>query len=163
MTDYDLDLVGRLGKALLLRGERLVTAESCTGGGLAARCTDYPGSSQWFERGYVTYSNDAKRECLRVREETLREAGAVSEATALEMAEGALNASHADLAVAITGIAGPEGGGEDKPVGTICFAWARAGGARRSTQAIFPGDRLAVREQACQLAVQGLLDLLERY
>ena len=163
MTDHDTDLMVRLGEALLRRGERLVTAESCTGGELAAWCTEHPGSSGWFERGYVTYSNDAKRECLQVRAETLRMAGAVSEETALEMVEGALITPYAGVAVAITGIAGPGGGSKDKPVGTVCFAWAHRDGARRSAHKVFQGDRQAVRSQACRLAVQGLLDFLERY
>ncbi len=155
------NMAERLAQVLKLRNEKLVTAESCTGGGLAAVLTQIPGSSQWFERGYVTYSNAAKRECLGVSLETLETSGAVSEETATEMAQGAIAYSHAQAGVAITGIAGPDGGTVDKPVGTVCFAWAHADGSYRSTKTLFQGDRQEVRQQACMLALQGLLDLLE--
>lgn len=155
------NMAERLGQVLLLREEMLVTAESCTGGGLAELVTQISGSSQWFERGYITYSNEAKRECLGVRLETLETSGAVSEETALEMAQGAISNSHAQIGVAITGIAGPEGGTADKPVGTVCFAWVHQDGTRRSARAQLQGDRQRVRQQACMLALQGSLDLLE--
>ena len=117
----------RTGKALKKRGQSLVTAESCTGGWVAQAVTSVAGSSEWFERAYVTYSNAAKREALGVRTATLARHGAVSERTAREMARGALKRSHGTIALSITGIAGPGGGSPGKPVGTVCFGWgARA-------------------------------------
>ncbi|MFZ5614333.1 MAG: CinA family protein [Pseudomonadota bacterium] len=147
-----------LGQALLAARARLAVAESCTGGGLAARLTDLPGSSAYFDRGFVTYSNAAKIALLDVREETLARTGAVSEATALEMLRGALG--HGDLAVAITGIAGPGGATPGKPVGTVCIAWGRRGGAVAADTFHFPGDRLAVRHAAGSVALGRLLELL---
>lgn len=155
-------LVERLAGALLARGYRVAVAESCTGGGIAWAMTDLPGSSRWFERGFVTYSNDAKREMLGVSPVTIRESGAVSVETAIEMAEGALDHSHAQLSVAVTGVAGPGGGSEGKPVGTVCFAWSRGPGDTLTARTSFPGDRGAVREQAVLMAIQGLLELVER-
>ncbi len=156
-----LELATRLGTLLLQARMKLVSAESCTGGGLAHAVTAVPGSSNWFERGFVTYSNDAKREMLGVSAATLKDFGAVSEQTAVAMAVGALHQSRADISVAITGIAGPGGGSEGKPVGTVCVAWALGSGATRSTQALFPGDRDAIRDQSVALALQGLLDTVE--
>ena len=155
-------LAERLGVLLLQAQQRLVTAESCTGGGLAELVTRIAGSSQWFERGFVTYSNAAKQELLGVTTAMLEESGAVSEQTALAMARGALRHSHADISVAITGIAGPDGGSDDKPVGTVCFAWANRDGDAKVTQTWFQGDRMQVREQSCLLALQGLIDILDR-
>lgn len=151
----------RLGDLLLQGDSMLVTAESCTGGGLAELVTRIAGSSQWFERGYVTYSNAAKQELLDIHSGKLEGCGAVSEETALAMAEGALEHSHAHISVAITGIAGPDGGTDDKPVGTVCFAWVNREGYAKTTQIRFEGDRLQVREQSCLLALQGLIDILE--
>ena len=149
-----------LGHELKRAGSWLATAESCTGGWLGEVLTAVPGSSAWYERGFITYSNAAKREMLGVKTETLARFGAVSEQTARAMAEGALGHSHADLAVAITGIAGPAGGSPEKPVGTVCFAW----GARRvpvySTTRRFAGDREAVRRAAVKAAIEGLQTLL---
>lgn len=140
---------------------RVVTAESCTGGGLAKAITDLPGSSQWFERGYVTYSNAAKVQDLHVSELTLERHGAVSEATAREMATGALRASGADVAMAITGVAGPDGGTPDKPVGTVWFALAARrddGGADLEARLRnFTGDRAAIRRQSVKFAVEWLV------
>ena len=154
-------LLERLAERLLANNMLVVTAESCTGGGIAKAMTDLPGSSRWFERGYVTYSNASKQELLDVSTETLQLYGAVSEQAAIEMAEGALVGSHAQISVAVTGIAGPDGGTEHKPVGTVCFAWSRGAAATACASIIFSGDRVAVREQAILMAIQGLLDLVE--
>jgi len=162
MTDNAAEqLVRRLAELLLARGQFVVTAESCTGGGIARRLTAVPGSSHWFERGWVTYSNAAKREDLGVPEDILARCGAVSEETAAAMARGALDRSHGHVSVAVTGIAGPEGGSADKPVGTVCFAWSLRDGETRSTRVAFEGDRTAIREQSELMAIQGLVDMLE--
>lgn len=154
-------LAERLGQALLASRQMLVTAESCTGGGIAWLVTSIPGSSQWFERGVVAYADAAKQELLGVSHDVLSTYGAVSEQTALAMAQGALANSHADISVAVTGIAGPDGGMENKPVGTVCFAWSRRESESRSARVVFAGDRQQVREQAVLMALQGLLDLVE--
>jgi nicotinamide-nucleotide amidase len=156
MTD---GLAREAGRRLAETGGRLVTAESCTGGAIAQAVTSVPGSSAWFERGFVTYSNVAKEEMLGVRRETLERFGAVSEETAIEMARGALRRSHATVAVAVTGVAGPAGGTAAKPVGLVCFAWASAGETRSESRR-FDGDRAAVRRQAVERALQGVMDLL---
>jgi len=162
MTDNVAEqLIRRLADLLLARGLLAVTAESCTGGGIARRLTAIPGSSHWFERGWVTYSNAAKREDLGVPADVLERCGAVSEETAAAMARGALDRSHGHVSVAVTGIAGPEGGSADKPVGTVCFAWSTRDGETRTAQAHFEGDRAVVREQSELMAVQGLIDILE--
>lgn len=155
------ELVERLSRLLLARGMLVVTAESCTGGGIARRLTDVPGSSRWFERGFVTYSNAAKREDLGVPADVLEHFGAVSEETAAAMAAGALDRSHGHISVAVTGIAGPDGGSEDKPVGTVCFAWSTRGGETRTARVVFDGNRAQVREQSELMAIQGLIDILE--
>ena len=156
-----LDLAATTGQLLLARNESLTLAESCTGGGLACAVTEIAGSSAWFERGFVTYSNAAKTELLGVPEITIERHGAVSEATARAMAEGALAHSPAHWAVAITGIAGPAGGSADKPVGTVCFAWAgRDLGCQAQTRC-FSGDRSAVRAQSVAYALRGLIHLLQ--
>jgi len=152
----------QLGRQLVMHKLMLTTAESCTGGGLAEMITQVPGSSTWFERGFVTYSNNAKQEMLGVEHDTLNKYGAVSEQTACAMAEGALIYSQAQVSVAITGIAGPEGGTEEKPVGTVCLAWQRQGQPVQSVRVLFEGDRQQVRRQACLMALQGLVDLLEK-
>lgn len=150
-------LAEQLGAVLLERGEWLAAVESCTGGWLAQSVTAIAGSSAWFDRGFVTYSNAAKVDMLGVPETTLDRHGAVSEATARAMAQGALAHSRADWAVAITGIAGPSGGSEEKPVGTVCFAWAgRDAGCEASTRH-FAGGRAAVREQSVEYALTSLL------
>ena len=151
----------RVGDALLSRGWRLATAESCTGGGIAAALTDVAGSSQWFERGFVTYSNEAKQEMLGVSAETLASHGAVSEATVSEMVSGALAHSRAQVAVAVSGIAGPGGGTSDKPVGTVCLAWRMTGAEPVVRTEHFSGDRAAVRAQTVECALRGVLDVLE--
>ncbi len=150
-------LAAELGKILHARGERLVTAESCTGGWAAQCVTAVAGSSAWFDRGFVTYSNESKQEMLDVPAAILTRFGAVSEATALAMASGALLKSHAHWAVAITGIAGPQGGSEQKPVGTVCFAWAGRGSAAEARTEHFPGEREAVRALAVDFALRGVL------
>jgi nicotinamide-nucleotide amidase len=146
----------------------VVLAESCTGGLVCASLTEIAGSSAWFERGYITYSNQAKSECLGVSAELIGSFGAVSEEVAKAMAEGALKNSMSNLAIAITGIAGPTGGTFDKPVGTVCFGWAftqltnnlnSPALVKLKTQH-FAGNRLAVRNQACAFALQGAVDLI---
>ncbi len=161
MTDAELiELAAQLGRALQAREWKLATAESCTGGWVAKLLTDIAGSSVWFERGFVTYSNAAKQELLDVRAATLKDFGAVSEQAARELASGVLAHSPADVALAITGIAGPGGGSPDKPVGLVWFAWARRSGALRVAQQRFSGDREAVRRQAVIAALQGALRVL---
>jgi nicotinamide-nucleotide amidase len=152
-------LARQVGEALKLCGMTLVTAESCTGGGIAQEVTCIPGCSAWFERGFVTYSNAAKEEMLGVSPETLEEDGAVSETTVREMAEGALQYSRAQVAVAVSGIAGPGGGTEQKPVGTVWFAWACKGEVRAACHQ-FSGDREAIRVKSVHAALQGIVDLL---
>ncbi len=153
-------LAETLGNALLTRGECLALAESCTGGWMAQAVTAIAGSSAWFDRGFVTYSNAAKQQMLGVPEETLARFGAVSEATARAMAMGVLARAEADWAVAITGIAGPGGGSPEKPVGTVCFAWAGRNGLCETHTRCFGGDRAAVREQSVEYALNGLLACL---
>jgi nicotinamide-nucleotide amidase len=150
-------LAAELGRTLAAKGHFVATAESCTGGLVAGAITAIAGSSGWFDRGFVTYTNEAKTEMLGVDPDALERNGAVSEATAIAMAEGALRASRADAAVAVTGIAGPAGGTAAKPVGTVCFAWARRGGPASATTHHFSGDRDAVREAAVIVALQGLM------
>ena len=152
----------QLGKLLMMQHLMLTTAESCTGGLLAEMITQIPGSSNWFERGFITYSNNSKREMLGVSNDTLESFGAVSEQTACAMVEGALTNSRANVAVAITGIAGPDGATDNKPVGTVCLAWQREGQQIQSVTVQFKGDRQEVRQQACLMAMQGLIDLLEK-
>ena len=150
--------VERLADALRARGWRLAAAESCTGGLIAAACTSVAGSSDWFERGFVTYSNAAKAESLGVDPALIAAHGAVSEPVARAMAEGALAHSRADLAVAVTGIAGPGGGSADKPVGTVWLALARHGAATLAERLQLPGDRTAVRERTVERALDGLIE-----
>ncbi len=151
-------LAGQVGALLLANGQRLATAESCTGGWVAQCLTAIAGSSNWFERGFITYSNEAKNEMLGVGLDTLHAQGAVSEATATAMAAGALAGSHADWALAITGVAGPGGGSPDKPVGMVCFSWVGGDGRIASDTRHFSGDREAVRAQAVAHALSGLLE-----
>lgn len=153
------ELAQRVGAALKARGLRLATAESCTGGWAAMALTAIPGSSDWFERGYVTYSNAAKQEDLGVAADTLRQHGAVSEAVAREMAAGAMKRARAQVALAITGVAGPTGGTKDKPVGLVCFAWAQ-GSKMTSQTRRFDGDRESVRRQSVLHALERVLELL---
>jgi nicotinamide-nucleotide amidase len=161
MSEID-ELSESVGEACRRAGLMVATAESCTGGGVAEALTRTAGSSAWFDRGFVAYANGAKVDLLGVRQETLGTHGAVSEAVAREMALGALHQSDADLAVAVTGVAGPGGGTATKPVGLVWFAWASLGGTVASRFEIFGGDRAAVRGQAVRVALAGLVDLASR-
>jgi nicotinamide-nucleotide amidase len=154
------DLAKRVGQRLKAASAVLVTAESCTGGWAAQVVTSVAGSSSWFDRGFITYSNAAKTEVLGVRNETLAKHGAVSEETAREMALGALARSQASVAVSITGVAGPGGGTKEKPVGTVCFAWARADRVDAETRR-FSGDRESVRKQSVIRALEGVLNTFD--
>jgi len=160
-SDTLTTLVTLVGAKLRAKGLMLTTAESCTGGWVAQVVTTIAGSSDWFERGFVTYSDAAKQEMLGVSARTLAVRGAVSEETAREMAIGALAHSRAQVALAITGIAGPGGGSADKPVGTVCFAWTLKSGAVSAETRQFTGDRESVRRQSVIAALQGVLELLE--
>ncbi len=151
------ELAAGTGAWLRRRGWRLATAESCTGGWIAKAMTDIAGSSEWFDRGFVTYSNEAKQEMLGVAAATLERNGAVSEAVVLEMVSGALANSRAQCAVAVSGVAGPGGGSAEKPVGTVWIAWAEATGSARASLFHFSGDRTQVREQTVVAALQGMV------
>ncbi|MEE4294812.1 MAG: nicotinamide-nucleotide amidohydrolase family protein [Xanthomonadales bacterium] len=151
--------VAGLSEKLLRRRLSLATAESCTGGWIAKCCTDRAGSSAWFERGFVTYSNAAKHDLLGVDAQVLEQAGAVSEIVARQMAAGAVSRSAADVSVAVTGIAGPDGGSADKPVGTVWFGWSLKGAVSTDCR-VFDGDRDSVRRQAVAHALGGLIDRL---
>lgn len=151
--------LAHIAQTLVARGWMLATAESCTGGLIAGACTDLAGSSRWFERGFVTYSNAAKSELLGVPAGLIAQHGAVSEEVAAAMAAGALAHSAAQVALSTTGIAGPGGAVAGKPVGTVCFGWAGPGGVR-TERLVFSGDRRAVREQAVAHSLQGLLRFL---
>lgn len=153
-------LAQQIGQLLKNKNLTLATAESCTGGEVAQLITSIPGSSDWFERGFVTYSNTAKVEMLGVKSATIATYGAVSEQTAREMAEGALQHSHADVSLAVTGIAGPEGGTADKPVGTVWFAWAGKKIATIAEIKHFAGDRLEIRDAAAQFVLERLIEIL---
>jgi nicotinamide-nucleotide amidase len=153
-------LAAELGQALLAKGWMLACAESCTGGWAAQACTAIAGSSAWFERGFVTYSNAAKMELLGVSEAHLVSHGAVSLEVAKAMAEGVLRHSHAQAAFAITGIAGPTGGTPEKPVGTVCFAWAVIGREAVAERVEFEGDRRAIRAQSVVYALRYMQDFV---
>ena len=158
-SNSTMELSRQLADLLLRKQLKLVTAESCTGGLIAAACTDLAGSSAWFERGFVTYSNEAKHELLGVEERILRRAGAVCEGVARAMAQGALAHSKAQVAVAVTGVAGPTGGSPAKPVGTVWFGFAVPGQVI-TEKCLFAGDRAAVRAATVQHAFTRLLQLL---
>lgn len=160
MADDLNSLAVELGESLKDRQMMMTAAESCTGGWVAKVITDIPGSSHWFERGFVTYTNDSKQEMLGVAAQTLAQFGAVSLETVTEMALGAIKHSHARVAVAISGIAGPGGGSDDKPVGTVCLAWAGLA-EPNSCRRQFGGDREAVRRQAVAAALAGLIEYLQ--
>ena len=155
-------LAQRVGAALKTRTLMLATAESCTGGWIGAAITAVPGSSDWYERGFITYSYVSKREMLGVKAKTLQKFGAVSEQTVTEMAAGALAASYAHVAVAISGTAGPGGGTPEKPVGTVCLAWALRNGEPVAETRHFAGDREAVRRQAVERVLERALELLPK-
>lgn len=150
-------IVESLAVLLIKKNKKLALAESCTGGWVAKALTDLAGSSAWFDRGFVTYSNEAKQEMLGVSTTTLDRYGAVSQETVNEMAVGALKNSHADYSLSVSGIAGPDGGTDEKPVGLVWFAWADKKGVLLSDKKIFIGDRNAVREQAVEYALQRLI------
>lgn len=154
-------LAARVGEALKRHGLMLVTAESCTGGWVSKVVTSVSGSSQWFDRGFVTYSDVSKQEMLGVKAETLIAHGAVSDEVVKEMAVGALSHSAAQVSVAISGIAGPAGGTPSKPVGTVCLAWATNDREPRSRATHFAGDREMIRQQAVMAALQGTLELAQ--
>ena len=160
-----IDAATRMGEVLKEKGWLMSTAESCTGGGVAQAITDIPGSSEWYEGGFVTYSNIAKSEMLDVPPALIAQFGAVSEEVAAAMAEGALANSSAHVSVSTTGIAGPTGGGPGKPVGTVCFGWSIEHHGRRHTateRLVFKGDRQAVRQQSVMHALQGLIRFIEQ-
>lgn len=153
-------LAAQVGGLLKAHGLMLATAESCTGGGVAQAITDIAGSSDWFERGFITYTNDAKREMLGVSQDTLMLHGAVSEAVVREMVSGALNHSHAHVALAVSGIAGPSGGTPEKPIGTVWFAWGVKGKTCVAHLHHLAGNRGGIRAQSVRIALQGVVDLL---
>ena len=166
MTDTDdsaiLEVIYEVAEALVSRGWTLATAESCTGGWIAKYCTDLPGSSRWFDRGFVAYSYLAKQDQLGVIRADLEAHGAVSEEIAAQMAFGARQRSGADLSLSATGIAGPDGGMPEKPVGLVCFAWSVRGGILVSDSRVFDGDRDLIRRQTVLHSLQGVLDVLQR-
>jgi nicotinamide-nucleotide amidase len=159
--NHIIDLATRVGTTLKSKGVLLTTAESCTGGGVAHAVTEIAGSSEWFDCGFVTYSNASKTQLLNVPAALIAQFGAVSEEVAGAMSEGALDNSNAHVAVSTTGIAGPGGGVPGKPVGTVCFGWT-FGGKTSTERLVFAGDRQAVREQTVIHSLQGLLRLLEK-
>ena len=155
-------LAAQVGGLLKSHGLMLATAESCTGGGVAQAITEVAGSSAWFERGFITYSNLAKQQMLSVSEATLDQRGAVSEATVREMVAGALANSVAQVALAVSGIAGPDGGTPDKPVGTVWFAWGLKHGTTLAQHHLIAGNRAEVRAQSVHIALLGVVDLLNQ-
>jgi nicotinamide-nucleotide amidase len=160
IDDPSAGLTGQLAQLLQSRGLMLCTAESCTGGLIAAACTERAGSSLWFERGFVSYSNASKTDLLGVPPDLIARHGAVSQEVARAMAAGALAHARAELAVAVTGVAGPGGGSADKPVGTVWLAWA-LGSQVRTELRHFEGDRSAVRQATVARALQGLIEMLQ--
>lgn len=156
------ELAERFRDNFARNGCMFATAESCTGGLISASLTEVPGSSSWFERGFVTYTNKAKQELLGVSPDTLASFGAVSVETAREMARGALRHSHADIAVGVTGIAGPDGGTPDKPVGTVCIGFAMRNGFLGARVFSLKGQRHEIRAQSVIIALEGMLELADR-
>ncbi len=154
-------LAEKLGTSLLSRGEKLAAAESCTGGWVSMLVTSIAGSSSWFDRGFVTYSNEAKQEMLSIDSTVIDVHGAVSEETARHMVLGAVKNSHAQVAISVSGIAGPGGGSVEKPVGTVCFGWLVNGQCNTET-CHFSGDREQIREQSVRHALAGILGQLEK-
>ena len=155
------DQVELLARQCLERQVRIATAESCTGGWIAKSCTDLAGSSEWFERGFVTYSNEAKQDMLGISKATISDFGAVSEQTVSAMAKGTLINSQADWAIAISGVAGPGGGSKINPVGSVWFAWMNANQDLHTSKKQFSGDREAVRKQSVDYALEELIKLLK--
>lgn len=154
------ELAQQTALVLIKNDMHLTTAESCTGGGISYWLTSIPGSSAWFERGFVTYTNTAKMEMLAVNNDTLKQFGAVSRETALEMVAGALSHSHATVAMSVTGIAGPDGGSIEKPVGTVWIAWQIKGQAGVAKCFHFTGDRQAIRDQTIAYALMGMIEMV---
>lgn len=162
VTQSELEtLAAQVADRLIERGEILAIAESCTGGWVGQCLTAIAGSSKWFDRGFVTYSNSAKVEALDVPDFTIKRHGAVSEPTARAMAQGVIAKSRGHWSLAITGVAGPTGGTPERPVGTVCFAWARCDGGCEAETRVFGGDREAVRAQSVRHALDGLLQRLD--
>lgn len=161
MSSFD-ELIKKISFYLKNKNWQLVTAESCTGGLIASCITELPGSSVWFDRGFVTYSNAAKEEMLAVPKQLIETYGAVSEPVALAMATGALQHSAGHIAVSVTGIAGPDGGSREKPVGTVCLGWAACGMEPKTLKKHFTGERQAIRLSACQEALLGILSYSTR-
>lgn len=159
--DHIIELAARVGQALQAKGLLLATAESCTGGGVSQAITDIAGSSEWFDCGFVTYSNASKSELLDVPAALIAQHGTVSEEIAAAMAEGGLANSNSHVALSTTGIAGPGGAVPGKPVGTVCFGWAMADRTTHTERLVFAGDRQAVREQTVAHALKGLLRFIE--
>jgi len=161
MDNQTVSLSARLGELLLNRRATVTCAESCTGGGVASAITGIPGSSEWFQLGLVTYANSAKQQLLGLSPDVLAAEGAVSEAVVIDMARAVLSLAGADISVAVSGVAGPDGGTEAKPVGTVWFGWMLRDGFPVARCFRFPGDRAAVRTAAVQQALLGLIELLE--
>ena len=160
MTSDFQEVVQTTAELLLQKNKKLVTIESCTGGWIAQTLTSLPGSSDWFERGFVTYSNESKNELVGVSCQTLNNHGAVSSQVALEMAVGGLKNSRADIAVSVTGIAGPDGGSPEKPLGTVWIGWADNLGNSAAKHFLFSGDRRAVRVASVHAAIEGVANLV---
>ncbi len=161
MDNALFELAGRLGQSLKAKGYKIVTAESCTGGWIAQAITEVPGCSAWFDRGFVTYSNNAKVEMLGIDPQTLEQHGAVSAEAAQQMAAGALANSEADWAIAVTGIAGPDGGNEEKPVGMVYIAWQNKTGIAKVKKLQLSGNRNQIRQQTVEKAIEGALVFLD--
>jgi nicotinamide-nucleotide amidase len=161
MPSSTLQLVSEASELLKSQNWKLVTIESCTAGGMAYALTTLPGSSSWFERGFVTYSNNAKEDMIGVKSNTLLQFGAVSEQTAREMAEGCLRHSEAQISISITGIAGPDGGSKEKPVGLVWFAIAGIDFVAEAHQGLFSGNRQQIREQAINFALEKVIARLK--
>jgi nicotinamide-nucleotide amidase len=160
-SNHDLhEITQELARVLIKNNWHLSTAESCTGGMVAASITELAGSSEWFERGYVTYSNQSKSEDIDVSQNLIEQHGAVSDQVARAMALGAKQNSGSDLSISITGIAGPTGGSPEKPIGTVCFAWALANDQIVSETKHFEGNRQQIRQQACDFSLRKLLSLV---
>lgn len=156
-----IELVEKLANKLIEKKQTLTCVESCTGGGIAYFLTEISGSSAWFETGFVTYSNQAKQELVGVCAQSLNEHGAVSEQVAREMAQGALSQAKADFSMSVTGVAGPTGGSAEKPVGTVCFAWASQDKILSITKR-FVGDRHAIRRQSIAFSIEKLIEFIEK-
>lgn len=161
MTDNPFELAQHIGALLSQKKLKLVTVESCTGGNLSRLITDIPGSSEWFDCGFVTYSNESKTKLVGVPDELIRQQGAVSQKVALAMAKGALETTNGDIALSTTGIAGPDGGTPEKPVGTVCFGFATASGIFSTDKRLLNGNRTEIRNQSVIYSLQCLRNYLE--